>query len=347
MRQLTYIGADELRWEEVRDAQLTSDTACVVRPMAVASCDLDGLILAGTSAFPPPFAIGHEGVGEIVDLGDAVNDFGVGDRVSIPFQISCGTCPACLSGRTSNCQSVPRASTYGFGPQVKEWGGFLSDLVCVPFADHMLVPVPMRVPSVMAASASDNIVDGWRAVGPFLQRNPGAEVLVVGGFGPGSIGLYAVATAIAEGASRVVSLDADARRNGIAAALGAHVVAAEPWPRRLGPFPITVDACGTPEALSLAIRSTAPDGNCTSTAIYFDNRGELPLLEMYEKVITFKTGRTHARPHIPRVLSLLESGSLAADAVTTRTVDWADAPAALVERDWVKLVIERPALISN
>lgn len=164
---------------------------------------------------------------------------------------------------------------------------------------------------------------------------------------PGSIGLSAVATAVAEGASRVVYLDADARRNGIAAIQGAHVVAAEPWPRRLGPFPITVDACGTPEALSLAIRSTAPNGNCTSTTIYFDNRGELPLLEMFEKVITFKTGRTHARPHIPGVLSLLESGSLAADAVTTRKVDWADAPAALVERDWVKLVIERPALISN
>ncbi|MDQ6731298.1 MAG: hypothetical protein M3022_13650 [Actinomycetota bacterium] len=176
----------------------------------------------------------------------------------------------------------------------------------------------------MAASASDNIVDGWRAVGPFLQRSPGAEVLVVGGFGPGSIGLYAVATAVAEGASRAVYLDADARRNGIAAIQGAHVVAAEPWPRRLGPFPITVDACGTLEALLLAIRSTAPDGNCTSTAIYFDNRGELLLLEMYEEVITFKTGRTRPRPHIPRVLSLLESGSLAADAVTTRKVDRAD-----------------------
>ena len=262
--------------------------------------------------------------------------------MSIPFQISCGSCAACVRGRTSNCQTVPRGSTYGFGPHVGTWGGFLSEQVVVPYADHMLVPVPDSVASATAASASDNIVDGWRAVAPGLQEEPGAEVLIVGGFGPGSIGLYAVAVAVALGAARVLYVDHDESRQAVARRIGAEIHEG-PWPRRLGPFPITVDACGTPEGLGLALRSTAPDGVCTSTAIYFDDRQGLPLLEMYEKVTTFRTGRAHARPNMPAVLSLLERRELATDAVTTKVVAWDDAAEAIVEPGWHKLVISREA----
>jgi threonine dehydrogenase-like Zn-dependent dehydrogenase len=93
--------------------------------------------------------------------------------------------------------------------------------------------------------------------------------------------------------------------------------------------------------LALALRSTAPDGICTSTAIYFGEQPSIPLLEMYTKGITFKTGRANARPAMPHVLALAESGALNPELVTTRVVGWSDAPDALAERDWTKLVIER------
>jgi alcohol dehydrogenase len=228
---------------------------------------------------------------------------------------------------------------YGFGAVGGDWGGFLSDVVRVPWADHMLVPLPEGLEPAAVASASDNIPDAWRTVGPSLEQEPGAAVLVVGGAGAGSIGLYAAAIAIALGAEGVTYVDADESRRATATAFGADAL--EPGAERLGPFAITVDSSGDPAGLQLALASTAPDGVCTSTAMYFGDPVPMPLFEMYIKIVTFETGRVHARPAIPRVLDLTASGDFRPDEVTSRVVAWDDAPAALLERDWVKLVAQR------
>jgi threonine dehydrogenase-like Zn-dependent dehydrogenase len=339
MQQLTYTAPHELQWREARQPQLSGDGAALVRPVAVATCDLDALILAGESPFPAPFAVGHECVAELVDAGDAVGSFQAGKLVSVPFQISCGQCAPCRRGRSGNCASVDFMSTYGFGPAVARWGGFLSDLVCVPYAEHMLVPVPDGIEAAAVASASDNIADAWRAVAPPLEQEPGAPVLIVGGASSGSIGLYAVSLALALGAESVTYVDADVKRREIADGFGAQTLA--DTPQRLGPFPVTVDASADPDGLALALRSTAPDGTCTSTAIYFGKQPSLPLLEMYTKGIVFKTGRANAREAMPHVLALVAAGAIHPERVTTRTVAWNDAAEALAEGDWCKLVFER------
>jgi threonine dehydrogenase-like Zn-dependent dehydrogenase len=343
VQQLTYIAADELEWREAPEPELDSDDAALVRPLAVATCDLDALIIAGESPFPGPFPIGHECVAEVIDAGDAVGSFAAGQLVSVPFQISCGECEPCSRGCTGNCASVEFMSTYGFGPAVGRYGGFLSDLVQVPYAEHMLVALPRGLAPASVASASDNISDAWRAVAPPLAEHPGAPVLVVGGAGPGSIGLYAAGLAHSLGSQSVLYVDADESRCRIAATLGAQTLAQAPSeaPQRLGPFAVTVDASADPDGLALALRSTAPDGTCTSTAIYFGEQPSLPLLEMYTKGITFKTGRAHVREAMPHVLELAASGAISPQRVTTRVVTWADAAEALRERDWTKLVIER------
>ena len=339
MQQLTYTAPHELEWRDAPLPRLTGDEAALVRPVAVATCDLDAMIIAGESPFAAPFAIGHECVAEVVEAGDDVHSFARGQLVSVPFQISCGACAPCRRGRTGNCASVDFMSTYGFGPAVARWGGFLSELVCVPYAEHMLVPLPAGVAPAAVASASDNISDAWRAVAPPLAQEPGAPVLIVGGASSGSIGLYAAALAIALGAESVTYVDADADRRATAKALGAQTLA--DTPQRLGPFAVTVDAAADPDGLALALRSTAPDGTCTSTAIYFGEQPSLPLLEMYTKCITFKTGRAHVREAMPHVLDLVAKGMLHPERVTTRTVGWDDARAALREGDWCKLVIVR------
>jgi alcohol dehydrogenase len=269
-----------------------------------------------------------------------VRDIQPGQRVSVPFQISCGDCAACRRGRTGNCQTEGPMATYGFGPAVERWGGFLSDTVLVPFADHMLVAVPDGLTPAAVASASDNISDAWRAVGPALGREPEAPVLVVGGGGAGSIGLYAVAIALALGSEAVTYADSGRLRLDLAESLGAQILDV-PWPERVGPMPITMDANGTEEGIKLALRSTARDGECTSTAIYFGEQPQLPLLDMYMKVVTFKTGRVHVRPVMPEVLGLAEGGAFHPELITTRVVDWPDAVDALLERGWTKLVLAR------
>src|SRR5262245_60984501 len=193
-----------MEWREAPAPRLSSDGAALVRPRVVATCDLDALIISGKSPFPPPFPVGHECVAEVVEVGDTVRAVRPGQRVSVPFQISCGECERCRRGLTGNCTSVAFMSSYGFGPAVEQWGGFLSDTVCVPYADHMLVPVPDGLEPAAVASASDNLSDAWRAVAPPLAAEPGAPVLVVGGASSGSIGLYAAALAVALGASSVL-----------------------------------------------------------------------------------------------------------------------------------------------
>src|SRR3954470_7573002 len=250
MPSLTFAGRRQLEWRDAEPLALDSDDAALVRPTAVATCDLDALIVAGGSPFPPPFAIGHEGVGEVVEVGDRVSSFAPGDRVIMPFQVSCGTCPQCRDGRTGNCSTVPWQSTYGFGFGDAYWGGFLSDTANIPYAHPMRVPLPQATPPEAAASASDNIPDGYRTVTPLRDRWPGAPVLVVGGAGPGSIGLYAVAHAFALGSERVVYVDEDEQRRAIAERFGAETIG-ELRERLNEHFPVTVDASANPRGLEL------------------------------------------------------------------------------------------------
>ncbi|WP_254205512.1 zinc-dependent alcohol dehydrogenase [Nocardia alni] len=341
MRAVTFLGPDRLEWREVADPVLASDGEAIVRPLAVATCDLDDVIVLGGSPFQPPFVLGHECVAEVVEVGDGVRGVTPGDRVVVPFQINCGVCAACLAGRTGNCLTVPLMSTYGFGfgAQGTRWGGFLADLIHVPYADAMLIPVPAGLASETAAGASDNLTDGFRAVGPYLAERPGAPVLVVGGAGPGSIGLYAAAQAKALRSERVLYIDHDVRRRGIAESYGVETL--DHIPDRLDSrFPITVDSSNEARGLTLALESMGRDGVCTSTSIYFDPavRPAFPLLSMYTMNSTFVTGRIHARRDAPRLLELLASGRFDPAPVTTRVVSFADAIEALLGHEYTKLV---------
>jgi alcohol dehydrogenase len=343
MRALTYVGPHELQWLETAAPRIESDAAALLRPLAVATCDLDALIIAGRSPFPPPFVIGHEGVAEVVEVGDGVRSVRPGDRVLVPFQISCGICDACQAGRSGNCLALPIAQTYGFGfgAQGTKWGGFLAELIGVPFADAMLVPVPEGLSSELAASASDNITDAYRAVAPQLAERPGASVLVAGGAMSGSIGLYAVAIAVALGAGEVVYVDLDEGRREIAASYGARTI--DRVPERMDHrYPITVEASGTADGLALALGSLDRDGVCTSTAIAFDPKAipAFPLLQMYVMSTTFITGRIHARRDAPQVLGLLASGQLDVAPVISRVAAFDDAGEALLE-PYTKLLITR------
>jgi threonine dehydrogenase-like Zn-dependent dehydrogenase len=330
MRQLEIIGTRTVEWREAPAPVLQGDGEALVRPLAVALCDLDAVFLAGALPIAEPFALGHECVAEVLDVGDAVTTFAPGDRVVVPFQISCGTCAACAAGRTASCRTVPRGSAYGMKPLGGDWGGALSDVLRVPYADAMLVPLPAGVEPAAVASVADNVADGFRAVAGPLAATPDEEVLVVGGWAR-SVGLYAVACALALGASRVVFADTDEARLERAAALGAETIAITDWPAKLGRFPITVDASGDHAGLHAALRSTAPDGTCTSVAIYFEPTTPLPLLEMYTRGCTLHTGRVHARTVIPEVLALVGAGRLDPALVTSAVAEFDDAPAALAE----------------
>jgi alcohol dehydrogenase len=312
-----------------------------VRPLAVARCDLDFVFARGKAPIAGPFALGHECVADVVEVGHGVTGIAPGDRVIVPFQVSCGACACCRRGRTSSCLSVPNLAAYGLGPlsSGEIYGGAIAEVIRVPFADAMLVKLDPRLSPIAAAALADNAVDGFRTVRDALAREPGAPVLVAAGGAP-SIALYAVSAARALGASEVVYVDPSAKGAEIAAALGARVVPEKATPAlRVGRFPITVDATGHAEGLRFCLASTDTWGECTSVGIYFQDVA-LPLFDMYTRGVRFVTGRVDARPLLPEAIALAADGRLALEPIVTRVVGWDDAPSVWVEPA-VKLVVAR------
>jgi threonine dehydrogenase-like Zn-dependent dehydrogenase len=315
MQHLMFEDAGKYTWREAPEPEITAPEQAIVRPVAVACCDLDVAVAEGRLPMPPGHAVGHEGVAEVVAVGDGVRDLRVGDRVVVPFQISCGTCRACRRGATGSCASLPLMAMYGMKPLAGlDGGGFMADLVLVPYADAMLLPIPATLDAVAIASLSDNIPDGWRAVGPYRAELAGLDpadrrVLVVGRL---SIGLYAAALASAIGAN-VDYIDA--------------TVHDTPKPEKSwDPYPVTVHTSADPSVLAATLRVTWPDGVCTDTGIYYQGGVEMPLLPMYTRGVKFVTGRVNARAVIPEILDLLESGCDVAP-VVDRVAAWDDAPA--------------------
>lgn len=326
MQALYFVSPKQLEWRDVPTPTIQSDGAAIVRPIAAAPCDLDRAIVAGRAPLPGPFALGHECVAEVVDVGSGVRRVRPGDHVVVPWHIACGECGRCRRGIMASCERVTPKAMYGT-PIGGDWGGLFSDLVYVPYADAMLVPLPDGVRPEQAAAASDNFTDAYLAIARPLAEHPDATVLVVGGVG--AIALYAVQWAVALGAKVVKYVDHHTERLALAAALGAET-ALRPEP--LGSYDIVVEAAGTPEELRRSLSATAPGGHCTSLGIYFFDVA-FPMLDLYANDVRFRTGRPSVGPHIADALRHVAAGTLDPMRISSRTAPFFDAATVLMEKN--------------
>ncbi|MBO2451883.1 alcohol dehydrogenase catalytic domain-containing protein [Actinomadura barringtoniae] len=304
----------------------------------MATCDLDRPLVLGRTPFPRPLQLGHECVAEVVAVGSQVQTVQVGDRVVVPFEISCGKCSACQAGLTGSCRAVPPVSMYGFGLIGGHWGGTYADLVGVPYADAMLVPLPDGVDPAAVASLADTVCDGFRHVAPhlprLLERDPGTEVLIIGSLAsryPFSVStaLYAALTAQALGARRITFCEARSQVREEAAGLGLETIT--PSELRRHPLtPLVVDISGSPRGVRTALTKTAPDGVCSSVGT-LSHAARIPASLLFVRNVTVHIGRAHTRTLIPQVLELVTATTLHPEAVTTRLADLDDAPKVLAD----------------
>ncbi|SDO13744.1 zinc-binding dehydrogenase [Afipia sp. GAS231] len=331
MRQLTYVGGSTIEWWDVPEPKLQDDRDALVRPLAVTRCDLDLTIVGGKAGLPGPFALGHETAGVVTDIGGAVTNFVPGDLVIVPFQISCGECERCRRGHTNACTSVPFRSSYGLKPVCGvEYGGALSDLIRVPFADHMLVRQPAGHALSQTAALADGATDAFSAVAHWLRQRPGVEVLVIGGFGQ-SLSMFSVQAALGCGARRVVYVDDDTKRLAKAKSLGAEV---HEGPKGLvmdpiGLFPIVMDAAATDASILLAIRSTEPNGVCQRMYGDFKEITPVPLRHMYGVGVTLRISRVNVRAEMPACVDQVVCGHFHPEHVITRKIRFEDAHEAI------------------
>ncbi len=334
MRALVFRGPMELAWEEVPTPEIVHPRDALVRPLAVARCDLDPAIAIGLYPMPAPFVMGHEMVGEVVAVGDAGGPWRPGDRVIVPFQLSCMACTPCRRGHSNACVEVPSGTAFGLGPHGGvDLGGALAELVRVPWADVMLIRLPEGLAPVAAAGIPDNVSDGYRCVAGPLAERPGAPVLVIGGLAP-SVGLYAVMSAMALGSEHVVYVDDDQGRLELASSLGAEVVdAGGRWAdlRLERRFPVVVDANVLDAGRNLAFHSVAACGVVTSVSGGAGSMASLPLQHMYLKGVRYEIGRVHACSTAPAVLDLVASGRIDPARLGDRMGPFSAAADAMVE----------------
>jgi threonine dehydrogenase-like Zn-dependent dehydrogenase len=213
-----------------------------------------------------------------------------------------------------------------------DYGGGLSDLIRVPFADHMLVKAPPDLSPEALAGVADNVTSAYDFVADPLRRKPGSTMLVVGGPG-GGVSLHVIQCALALGAAKVVFVSEDAETVAMATRLGAEACTLPLGPDTppVGSFPFTIDSSGGVEGLAYAIRCTDYEGLCQRTYGDFRDRTETPLKDMYGRNITLKLGRVHARAHMPAVLDLMSGGCLCPQHVITRRAMFGDAAEAMLD----------------
>src|SRR6059058_3841429 len=219
MRQLTCTAPHQIEWRDVPEPRLESGTDALVRPLAVARCDIDLFLTSGFVPLRGPFAIGHEAVAEVVDIGDSVTGVTRGQRVVVSFQVSCGSCRSCHAGHTANCDRYPVLSDYGMQPlSGVEYGGMLSDIVRVPHAAAMLAPLaPGLDPLALGAGIVDYASDSAESLAlaerlgvrpletNFEKPKRRYPIVVDAGFTPAGL-QYAIRATEPEGILQSVSL---------------------------------------------------------------------------------------------------------------------------------------------
>jgi threonine dehydrogenase-like Zn-dependent dehydrogenase len=345
MKRLEYIKKNTLQWNEFTPPKLEKENQVLVKPLVVSRCDLDLPIIRGETLFKPSFPLGHEFVAEIIEISsDLENLFSVGQRVAVSFQISCGECLSCSSGTSKSCSSVPHTSGYGLGSGAKEFGGALSDLLLVPFAKQMLLPIKNSTNLISIASLNDNLIEAWKLSGMRLKQNPKQSVLVLGGKAS-SIGLFTVALSKHLGAFKILYLDNDKARLEIAKKLGAEVeeidfINPKISKRNQNRFSIIAECTGNEEGFLYGLRSIEVEGYFSSASIYWTNKLPIPYLELYNFGATIYMGRVNSVEWMPKLLYEIEEKNFDPSQVITKIASWDDAKDAYLEEQ-TKLIISR------
>jgi threonine dehydrogenase-like Zn-dependent dehydrogenase len=227
MRALTWHGIEDVRVTEVPDPVIEQTTDAVVRVTSTAICGSD-LHLYGTLApyLQPGDVLGHEFMGIVEEVGSDVATIQPGDRVVVPFNISCGRCWMCQRGLFAQCETTQNvaqgkgASLFGYTSLYGSVPGGQAELVRVPHADFGPIELTTDLPDERFLYLSDILPTAWQAV-EYADVN-GNDTLAVLGLGP--VGQLAVRSALHRGVDRVIAVDLVDDRLALAREWGAEVV---------------------------------------------------------------------------------------------------------------------------
>ncbi|HCW17202.1 zinc-dependent alcohol dehydrogenase [Achromobacter sp.] len=234
MKALCWHGKHDVRYDTVPDPILEDPRDAIIKVSACAICGSDLHLFDG---FMPGMKsgdiLGHEFMGEVVEVGADARKLKAGDRVVIPFTITCGQCEQCLKGNFSVCERTNRnadeaakmfghttAGLFGYSHLTGGYAGGQAEYVRVPFADTTHVPVPPELTDEQVLFLGDILPTGWQAA---LQCDiaPDDTVAI---WGAGPVGQMAVRSALLLGAAQVICIDSIAERLNMARDAGAATI---------------------------------------------------------------------------------------------------------------------------
>ena len=293
-----------------------------------------------------PFTPGHELSGIVVELGEGTTNFAVGDRVAVPFILSCGACRQCSRGRSTVCESQAQP---GFTVH-----GSMAQFVALPRADRNLCKLPPEVTYIAAAALGCRTTTAFRAV---VQRGDvrAGDVVVV--WGCGGLGLSAVMVAVAQGA-RVIAVDTSgpacekARELGAFACVDAtgkggelgetgSLLAAQQAAAQV--VAITPDGVGADVAFDCAGFASTSEGACWSVrragrvvqvGLPIGGRDTVvPMARVANQELEIVGSHGLAADDMPRVLAMVASGKLRPQDLIEREVDLEEGARAIAAMD--------------
>lgn len=226
MKAVVYQGPQDVAVQEVPDAEIERPTDILVRITTTNICGSDLHMYEGRSSFETGRTLGHENMGEVIEIGSGVDRVKVGDRVVLPFNISCGFCANCERGMTSYCLTTRAepdmaGAAYGFA-DMGEYAGGQAELLRVPYGDHnaLVLGEDAQEKENDYVMLSDIFPTGYHAT-EMAGVMPGDSVVIYGG---GPVGLMAALSASIRGAAKIMVVDRHPERLRLAEEIGAIAV---------------------------------------------------------------------------------------------------------------------------
>lgn len=290
MKALCWHGKHDIRYDTVPDPVIEHPRDAIIR---VSSCAICGSDLHLYDGFIPGMEhgdiMGHEFMGEVVEVGAENKHLRVGDRVVVPFTIICGECDQCKRGNFSVCERTNRnkdaadkmfghttAGLFGYSHLTGGYPGGQAEYVRVPFADVAPVKVPPDLSDEQVLFLGDILPTGWQAAAQ-CDITPD-DIVAVWGAGP--VGLFCILSAQLMGARQVIAIDRVPERLAMA--------------KNLGAVPIDFDNQSVLEALGELTHGKGPD-KCID-AVGLEAHATRSLDSIYDRVkqaVMLETDRPH------------------------------------------------------
>ncbi len=307
-------------------------TEVIIQMEASGMCHADLSARSGNLPFPLPGVLGHEGVGRVIQLGAAVEEVAIGDRVVISFSW-CGHCAACQHANPAYCRDWPMLNLFGGsradgsatlrcddGPLHGHFFGQSSFSRHIVVAARAVVKVPEDVPASILAPLGCGIQTGVGAVINVLRPGPAARVAV---FGAGAVGMSAIMGLGLTGVAQVIAIDVNQARLQTASALGAtDTIDAASGDTAARIKELTngegldgaIETSGNLGALGAAIRSLAARGTCVVIGVpKFGDTVAVDVVDMVARglrVVGTNQGDVVPRVFIPKLIELYRRGRL-------------------------------------